>query len=199
MQSEESLREAKGERCQWVNDDPRYIEYHDQEWGVPVSDDLTLFEFLILEGAQAGLSWYTVLKRREAYRWAFDAFDFDRIATYNSDKVAWLLSEESGIIRNRVKVASVIRNANAFIDIRANYGTFSAFLWRYVDGKPVTNHWQTLGQVPATTPLSDVISKDLKKRGFNFVGSTIMYAYLQATGVVMDHVTTCFRYAELCQ
>lgn len=187
------------ERCHWVNDDPLYIDYHDKEWGAPIGDDTKLFEFLVLEGAQAGLSWYTVLKRREHYRQAFDQFDYNIVADYKPDKVAWLLSSESGIIPNRLKVSSAIRNANAFIDVRAHYGTFSDYLWNYVDGMPVIHHWKSSAEVPATSLLSDAISKDLKKRGFNFVGSTIIYAYLQATGVVMDHITTCFRYADLCQ
>ncbi|EPZ43477.1 DNA-3-methyladenine glycosylase I [Alicyclobacillus acidoterrestris] len=184
-------------RCGWVNDDPLYIHYHDVEWGVPVYDDTKLFEFLVLEGAQAGLSWYTILKKREHYRVAFDGFDIQRVAQYDEDKVAQLLSAESGIVRNRLKVASAIRNANAFLRVQEEFGTFADYLWGFVDGKPLINHWESLSQVPTRTELSDQVSRDLKRRGFNFVGTTIMYAYLQAVGIVMDHVTTCFRYREL--
>lgn len=165
--------------------------------GVPVYDDTKLFEFLVLEGAQAGLSWYTILKKREHYRVAFDGFDIQRVAQYDEDKVAQLLSAESGIVRNRLKVASAIRNANAFLRVQEEFGTFADYLWGFVDGKPLINHWESLSQVPTRTELSDQVSRDLKRRGFNFVGTTIMYAYLQAVGIVMDHVTTCFRYREL--
>ncbi|GEO25382.1 DNA-3-methyladenine glycosylase I [Alicyclobacillus acidoterrestris] len=184
-------------RCGWVNDDPLYIHYHDVEWGVPVYDDTKLFEFFVLEGAQAGLSWYTILKKREHYRVAFDGFDVRRVAQYGDDKVAQLLSVESGIVRNRLKVASAIRNANAFLRVQEEFGTFADYLWGFVDGKPLINHWESLSQVPTRTDLSDQVSRDLKRRGFNFVGTTILYAYLQAVGIVMDHVTTCFRYREL--
>ncbi|GMA49670.1 DNA-3-methyladenine glycosylase [Alicyclobacillus contaminans] len=187
------------QRCGWVNEDPLYVAYHDEEWGVPVRDDRKLFEFLILEGAQAGLSWYTILRKREHYRAAFDQFDVDRVAEYGDDKVAQLLSPSSGIVRNRLKVASAIRNARCFQQVRAEYGSFSNYLWGFVDGRPVVNHWPTLQDVPASTNLSDTISKDLKHRGFNFVGTTIVYSYLQAVGVVMDHIVPCFRHAQLAR
>ncbi|GMA62522.1 DNA-3-methyladenine glycosylase [Alicyclobacillus fastidiosus] len=165
--------------------------------GVPVHDDTKLFEFLILEGAQAGLSWYTILKKREHYRSAFDGFNYERIALYGDTEVEQLLSEASGIVRNRLKVASEIRNANAFLRVREEFGSFASYLWGFVDGKPVVNHWASLKDVPVSTELSDKISKDLKRRGFNFVGTTIVYSYLQAVGVVMDHIQTCFRYYDL--
>lgn len=185
------------ERCGWVNQDPLYLAYHDDEWGVPVHDDTKLFEFLLLEGAQAGLSWYTILKKREHYRMAFDGFDYERVALYDDAKVEQLLCEASGIVRNRLKVASAIRNANAFMRVRAEFGSFSAYLWGFVEERPVVNHWASLQDVPVSTELSDKISKDLKRRGFNFVGTTIVYSYLQAMGVVMDHVQSCFRYHDL--
>ncbi|GGH78568.1 DNA-3-methyladenine glycosylase I [Pullulanibacillus pueri] len=178
------------ERCGWVNEDPLYIDYHDKEWGVPVHDDQTLFEFLILEGAQAGLSWYTVLKKRENYRVALDGFDVDIIANYPPEKVDELIQNE-GLIRNRRKLESVITNAQAFKRVQDEFGSFSAYLWGYVQGEPIVNCWSDLQQVPANTPLSDQISKDLKKRGFKFIGTTIIYAYLQATGVVNDHIKQC--------
>jgi len=182
-------------RCGWVNEDPLYIRYHDEEWGRPVRDDRKLFEMLILEGAQAGLSWYTVLKKRQHYLDAFDHFDVATVAAYDDAKVEALLANE-GIIRNRLKIRSAISNARAFINIQSEFGSFSDYIWRFVDGKPIMNQWLTLREVPASTALSDAISKDLKKRGFNFVGSTIIYAYMQATGLVNDHVTTCFCHAR---
>lgn len=185
------------QRCGWVNADPLYIAYHDEEWGVPVFDDQKLFEFLLLEGAQAGLSWYTILRKREHYRRAFDGFDVERVAAYDTEKVADLLSADSGIVRNRLKVAAAMRNAKAFLQVQDEFGSFADYLWQYVDGKPLVNHWASLAEVPASTALSEQISKDLKRRGFNFVGPTIIYSYLQATGLVMDHVTSCFRYEEL--
>ncbi len=183
-------------RCTWCGDDPVYVNYHDKEWGVPVHSDRKLFEFLILEGAQAGLSWITVLKKRVAYRKAFDNFDFNKVARYNSKKIQSLLNNP-GIIRNRLKIHSAVRNAQAFIEVRKEFGTFNKYIWGFVDGTPIQNRYKKLSDIPAKTELSDAISKDLKKRGFNFVGSTIVYAHMQATGMVNDHVTGCFRYREL--
>ena len=180
-------------RCSWCGTDPLYQRYHDEEWGVPVHDDRVLFEFLVLEGAQAGLSWITVLRKREAYRKAFADFDFNKVAKFDDGKIATLLLNE-GLIRNRLKLHSVVRNARAFIDIRREFGSFDAYLWRFVDHRPVQNRWQSMTEVPALTPVATALSKDLKKRGFNFVGPTIMYAFMQATGMVNDHVKGCFRY-----
>lgn len=182
--------------CTWCGDDPVYVSYHDKEWGVPVHSDRKLFEFLILEGAQAGLSWITVLKKRAAYRKAFDNFDFNKVARYNSKKIQSLLNNP-GIIRNRLKIHSAVRNAQAFIEVRKEFGTFNKYIWGFVDGTSIQNRYKKLSDIPAKTELSDAISKDLKKRGFNFVGSTIVYAHMQATGMVNDHVTGCFRYREL--
>jgi DNA-3-methyladenine glycosylase I len=182
-------------RCEWAAT-PLSIPYHDLEWGTPVHDDNKLFEFLILEGAQAGLSWETILKKRENYRAAFDGFDPQLVAAYDDLKVAALLADP-GIIRNRLKIASAIRNAKAYLKVQDEFGSFDAYLWRFVDGKPVVNAWQSLRDLPASTPLSDALSKDLKARGFNFIGTTICYAFLQAVGVVNDHVVRCFRYSEL--
>jgi DNA-3-methyladenine glycosylase I len=184
-------------RCQWVPlDNPLYVKYHDEEWGVPVHDDRLLFEFLILEGAQAGLSWITILKKRENYRLAFDRFDPQKVARYGQKKIDALL-QNSGIIRNRLKIAAAVQNARAFLEIQAEFGSFDTFIWKFVEGKPIINQWKTLKEIPAKTPLSDTISKELKKRGFKFVGSTILYAHMQATGMVNDHTTDCFRYQEL--
>jgi len=183
-------------RCSWCGDDPLYVRYHDQEWGVPVYNDRKLFEFLILEGAQAGLSWITVLRKRQAYREAFDGFDFNKIAAYKERKLQLLL-ENPGIIRNRLKIRSAVTNANAFIRVRDEFGTFNNYIWQFVDGRPIQNRHKTLKDIPAKTGLSDAISKDLKKRGFSFVGSTIIYAHMQATGMVNDHVTDCFRYKSI--
>jgi DNA-3-methyladenine glycosylase I len=183
-------------RCTWPGTDPLYVAYHDEEWGVPVHDDRTLFEFLVLEGAQAGLSWITILRRREGYRRAFDGFDPEMVARYDDEKVAALL-EDSGIIRNRAKVRSAIANAQRFLDVQREFGSFDRYIWQFVDGKPIHNAWTGLGDIPAKTPVSDALSKDLAKRGFSFVGSTIMYAHMQATGMVNDHITTCFRYPQL--
>jgi DNA-3-methyladenine glycosylase I len=190
--------EKSGEpaRCGWATSDPIYVRYHDEEWGVPVYDDRVLFEFLILEGAQAGLSWLTILKKREAYRKAFDKFDPRKIARYDDAKVAVLMAD-AGIVRNRLKIASAIKNARAFLAVQAEFGSFSRYQWRFVDGKPLQTSVKTLGDVPARTEISDALSKDLKKRGFNFVGSTIMYAHMQAVGMVNDHVEGCFRRALL--
>lgn len=183
-------------RCQWAGSEPVSIRYHDREWGVPLHNDKKLFEFLVLEGAQAGLSWITVLKKRDAYRKAFDNFDFKLVAKYGENKVRQLL-DNAGIIRNELKVRSAIRNARAFIQVREEFGTFNKYIWQFVDHTPITNKWRKSGDLPAKTELSDEISKDLKKRGFNFVGSTIVYAHMQATGMVNDHTTDCFRYKEI--
>ena len=180
-------------RCQWCGEDPLYTRYHDEEWGLPTHDDATLFEFLVLEGAQAGLAWITVLRKREGYRALFDQFDPKKIAHYSDAKLAGLMLDER-IIRNRLKINSARQNARAFLAVQAEWGTFSQYLWHFVDGKPIINQVQTMLDVPAKTPLSDQISKDLKQRGFNFVGSTIVYAYLQAMGLVNDHNVDCFRY-----
>jgi DNA-3-methyladenine glycosylase I len=183
-------------RCDWAPlDDELYLKYHDEEWGVPVHDDKKLFEMLILEGAQAGLSWRTVLKKRENYRKAFDNFDFNKIAKYDQKKKDSLLKNE-GIIRNRLKIDSAIKNAKAFIKIIEEFGSFDKYLWEFVNNKQIKNKFKTLKDFPAKTELSDKISKDLKKRGMNFVGSTIIYAFLQAVGVVNDHQIDCFRYDE---
>lgn len=179
-------------RCDWVKlDEPLYVKYHDEEWGKPVFDDKTLFEFLILEGAQAGLSWLTILKRREGYRKAFDNFNVKKVAEYDEKKVEQLIQNEE-IIRNRRKIESAIKNAKAFIKIQEEFGSFSNYIWGFVDGKPIINHWKDIKEMPAKTELSDKISKDLKKRGFNFVGSVIIYSYLQAVGIIDDHLEDCF-------
>ncbi|MBI4674167.1 MAG: DNA-3-methyladenine glycosylase I [Chloroflexi bacterium] len=183
-------------RCEWGNSDPLYVQYHDAEWGVPVHDDQTLFEFLVLEGAQAGLSWLTILRKRENYRKAFDNFDAKKIARYNARRIEKLLNDP-GIVRNRLKINATIQNARAFLKVQAEFGSFDGYIWRFVDGKPIVNRWKTLREIPAKTPLSERISKDLIQRGFRFVGPTIIYAHLQATGVVQDHLTSCFRYTEL--
>lgn len=183
-------------RCFWVSDDPLYIEYHDQEWGVPVYDDATLFEFLILETFQAGLSWITVLKKRENFRKALDDFDYKKIANYGEDKYESLLQDQ-GIIRNKLKIKATISNAQAFMKVQEEFGSFSKYIWDFVDGKPIKNNFDKREDVPATTALSDQISKDLKKRGFKFVGSTVIYAHMQATGMVNDHTTDCYRYHEV--
>jgi DNA-3-methyladenine glycosylase I len=183
-------------RCPWCISDPLYIEYHDREWGVPVHDDRKWFEFLVLEGAQAGLSWFLVLKKRENYRLAFDGFDFDKVAAYGPEKIAELLANP-GVIRNRSKIAASVGNARAFIKIREEFGSFENYIWPFVGNRPVQNRWKTLDQLPAKTELSDALSKDLVRRGFKFVGSTIIYAHMQATGMVNDHLLSCFRYKEL--
>jgi DNA-3-methyladenine glycosylase I len=181
-------------RCTWPSNDLS-IRYHDEEWGTPVHDDQRLFEFLILEGAQAGLSWDTILRKRDNYRKAFDDFDVKKVARYTDKKLAKLLQDE-GIIRNRLKIASAVSNAKAFLKVQSEFGSFDKYIWSFVDGKPVQNKIKHSSQIPAKTELSDAISKDLKKRGFNFVGSTIMYAFMQATGMVNDHLTSCFRYKQ---
>jgi DNA-3-methyladenine glycosylase I len=181
------------QRCEWCGDDPLYVAYHDEEWGVPVHDDRKLFEMLILEGAQAGLSWSTILKKRENYRKAFDKFDAKKIAKYDKAKVAKLLADP-GIVRNRLKIAATIQNARAFLEVQKEFGSFDRYIWQFVDGKPKKNKWESLKEIPPKTAESDAMSKDLKKRGFSFVGSTICYAFMQAVGMVNDHVVTCFRY-----
>lgn len=183
-------------RCPWCDEDPLYVAYHDEEWGVPVKDDQTLFEFLILETFQAGLSWITILKKRENFREAFDDFDYKKIASYGEDKIEELL-QNPGIIRNKLKVRSAITNAQAFINVQKEFGSFSTYIWGFVDGKPIQNKYTTMAEVPPTTTLSDTISKDLKKRGFKFVGATVVYAHMQATGMVNDHLTSCFRHKEI--
>ena len=183
-------------RCGWCGSDPLYARYHDLEWGVPIHDDHRLFEFLTLEGAQAGLSWITVLKKREAYRRAFADFDPEIVARFDGQKQAELMTD-AGIIRNRLKIASTVSNAQSSLALRAEFGSFDCYLWRFVNGTPLQNSWKSLSDVPASTQLSDILSKDLKRRGFRFVGSTIMYAFMQATGMVNDHTTDCFRWREL--
>ncbi|EKD42473.1 MAG: hypothetical protein ACD_73C00141G0002 [uncultured bacterium] len=185
-------------RCPWAGDTPLYVQYHDTEWGVPVYDDQKLFEFLILEGAQAGLSWLTVLKKRENYREAFDHFDVQKIARYTPKKIEALLLDP-GIIRNRLKVESAQKNAQAFIKVAEEFGSFSQYQWRFVGGRPIKNHWKSIKELPAQSRESDAFSKDLKKRGFNFVGSTIIYAHMQAVGMVNDHLVDCFRYKAICK
>ena len=184
-------------RCEWASDvDYLYTRYHDEEWGVPVFDDRKLFEMLILEGAQAGLSWYTILKKREHYRQALDQFNAEKIARYSSRKIAHLLNNP-GIVRNRLKVNAAVINARALLEVRDEYGSFSDYLWDFVDGKSIINTWPCMQDVPATTTESEAMSKALKKRGFKFVGSTICYAFMQAVGMVNDHTTDCFRYRQL--
>jgi len=186
---------AAVERCAWARNDLA-ITYHDQEWGVPVHDDRLLFEFLILEGAQAGLSWDTILRKREAYRKAFDNFEAAKVARYSEKRVAKLLANP-GIVRNRLKVGAAIQNAKAFLQVQEEHGSFDAYIWQFVDGQPKRNAWSTHQQVPASTRESDVMSRDLTSRGFKFVGSTICYAFMQAVGMVNDHTTQCFRYSEI--
>lgn len=183
-------------RCGWCGQDPLYVNYHDLEWGVPIYDDRKLFEFLILEGAQAGLSWLTILRKREGYRRAFANFDPEVVAMYGKREVQKLLNNAQ-IVRNRLKIASAITNAQCFLDIQREFGSFSTYQWAFVKGKPIQNRRRTLGDLPAKTEISDLWSKDLKKRGFKFVGSTIVYAHMQAVGMVNDHLTSCFRYKEL--
>jgi len=183
-------------RCNWCGTDPLYMEYHDSEWGVPVYDDAKLFEFLILETFQAGLSWITILKKRENFRAAFDNFDYKKIAKYNEVKFDELI-QNAGIIRNKLKIKATISNAIAFMEVQKEFGSFSKYIWGFTNGKPIKNKAKTMLDVPATTELSDIISKDLKKRGFKFVGSTVIYAHMQATGMVNDHIIDCFRYNEV--
>jgi DNA-3-methyladenine glycosylase I len=180
-------------RCSWCEGDPLYRVYHDREWGVPVHNDRKLFEMLILEGAQAGLSWITILRKREHYRKAFDNFDANKVARYDGKKIRALLKNE-GIVRNRLKIAATIGNAKAFLAVQKEFGTFDAYIWQFVGGRQKTNRWKTMNEIAPTTPESDAMSRDLKKRGFKFVGSTICYAFMQACGLVNDHVTFCFRH-----
>jgi len=182
-------------RCKWVGEDPLYIAYHDEEWGTPVHDDRRLFEFLVLEAAQAGLSWITVLKKRENYKKAFDGFAPEKIAEYDTEKIRSLLLDR-GIIRNRRKVEATVQNARAFLAVQKAFGSFDAYIWRFVDGKPIKNAWERPEEIPSKTKESMSMSKDLKKRGFSFVGPTICYAFMQAVGMVNDHTVGCFRYGE---
>jgi len=184
------------QRCPWPSDDKLMIKYHDKEWGVPIHNDRKLFEFLILEGFQAGLSWRTILYKRENFREAFDNFDFNKVAKYNRKKINSLLKDE-GIVRNKLKVEGAITNAKAFIQVRKEFGTFDKYIWGFVSGKPIKNKFKSLNQLPAKTELSDKISEDLRKRGFKFVGSTIIYAHMQATGMVNDHLVRCYRHKEV--
>jgi DNA-3-methyladenine glycosylase I len=183
-------------RCAWGSSNPLMIDYHDMEWGMPLHDEQRLFEFLVLEGMQAGLSWSTILNKRENFRAAFHDFDVARVARYTQRDVERLL-KNAGIIRNRLKIEAAINNAKRFLDVQNEFGSFDAYIWSFVDGKPIKNAWRTLDEIPAKTPLSDAISKDLIKRGFKFVGSTIVYAHMQATGMVNDHTVDCFRYEEV--
>ncbi len=183
-------------RCPWSTTDPLYLKYHDEEWGVPVHDDRKLFEFLVLEGAQAGLSWLTILRKREAYRKAFDNFEVKKVAKYDKAKIAKLLKDAT-IVRNRLKIESAVNNAKRFIEVQKEFGSFDRYMWQFVGGKPKVNHRRTLKEIPATSPESDAMSKDLKARGFKFVGTTICYAHMQAVGMVNDHVVGCFRHKEV--
>ena len=192
-----SIKKIELSRCPWAKTE-LYVEYHDHEWGVPVHDDRLLFEFLILEGAQAGLSWETILKKRESYREAFDLFDPEKIVKYGERKRKSLLTN-AGIIRNRLKIEAAIQNAKAFLAAQREFGTFDKFIWQFVGGEPIQNAWQSIKEVPAKTAESDAMSKELKRRGFKFVGSTICYAYMQAVGMVNDHLVGCFRHGELAK
>lgn len=185
-------------RCGWAQHSPLESAYHDLEWGVPVHDDGVLFEFLILEGAQAGLSWSTILAKRENYRAALDGFDPAKIARYTPTRRARLL-QNPGLVRNRLKIESTVKNARAFLDLQAAFGSFDAYLWRFVDGAPLQNHWTAMKQVPASSPVSDALSRDLKARGFSFIGTTILYAYMQAVGLVNDHLVDCHRHAPIAR
>ena len=183
-------------RCDWAGTDPLMVDYHDREWGVPVHDDRLLFEFLVLEGAQAGLSWATILRKRDNYRAAFDGFDIATVAAYDDSKVAALLSD-SGIVRNRLKVRAAIQNAQALIAVQLEFGSFDRYQWSFVGGKPNQNSWSSMSEIPATSPESEAMSSDLRKRGFKFVGPTICYAHMQAVGMVNDHLVDCFRHGEV--
>jgi len=183
-------------RCAWAGDDPVYQKYHDLEWGVPLHSDKKLFEFLILEGMQAGLSWITILKKREAFREAFDSFDYNKVAGYSQAKIDELM-QNPGIIRNKLKIHAAVTNARAFLQVRKEFGTFNKYIWGFVDNIPLQNAWPSMQELPASTLLAEVISKDLKKRGFSFVGPTIVYSHMQATGMVNDHTTDCFRHKVL--
>lgn len=191
------MAKAQPRRCFWVDDgSPLMLEYHDREWGVPIHDDRTHFEFLILEGAQAGLSWSTVLNKRDGYRRAFSQFDPEQVARYSDARIGKLTSDP-GIIRNRMKIASAVKNARALLAVREEHGSFDAYCWQFVDGRPRQNRWKTMREVPATTRESDAFSRDLKQRGFSFVGSTVIYAHMQAVGMVNDHLIDCFRYRDI--
>ncbi len=194
--SEENMTKQNKPRCAWAKDDEQYLYYHDHEWGVPVYDDRLLFEYLILEGAQAGLSWLTILKRRQNYKKAFDNFDAKKIARY-SDKKLKLLITDSGIIRNRLKIQATVINAKAFLAVQKEYGSFAEYIWQFVKGKPQQNNWRSSKDVPASTDISLALSQDLRKRGFKFVGSTICYAFMQAVGMVNDHTLNCYRHKQL--
>lgn len=183
-------------RCPWCGTDELYVKYHDEEWGVPVHEEQKHFEFLVLESAQAGLNWLTILRKRENYRKAYDNFDAAKISEYDENKVNELM-QNAGIIRNRRKIEASINNAKGFLEIQKEFGSFDNYIWSFVDNKPVINHWKDISEVPATSELSDKVSKDLKKRGFKFLGSTIIYAHLQATGIINDHLTSCFRHNEV--
>jgi DNA-3-methyladenine glycosylase I len=190
------MQRADAVRCGWCGSDPLYVSYHDQEWGVPLHDDRMLFEFIVLEGAQAGLSWITILRKRAAYRKAFDRFDPKKVARYDARKRSALL-EDPGIVRNRQKIESAVNNARAFLAVQKEFGSFDAYQWRFVDGRPLVNRYRTLKEIPPRSAISDAFSKDLKQRGFSFVGSTIVYAHMQAVGMVNDHLVGCFRHPEL--
>mgnify|MGYP003583533404 FL=1 len=177
-------------RCEWCGDDPLYVKYHDKEWGVPVHDDRTLFEFLVLEGAQAGLSWITILRKREGYRKAYDDFDVQKVASYDESKIEELLINPD-IVRNKLKVRSSVNNAKLFMEIQKEFGSFDSYIWSFTDGKQIINNWEDISQVPVTSEISDTVSRDLKKRGFKFTGSTIIYSYLQAVGIINDHTIWC--------
>jgi DNA-3-methyladenine glycosylase I len=190
--------ENNKQTCSWPKGDPLLTKYHDTEWGVPLHNDRKLFEFLILEGFQAGLSWLTILRKRENFRKAFDKFDFNKVANYEQQKIDSLL-QDSGIIRNKLKIESAVTNAKAFIGVRKEFGSFNKYIWGFTGGKPIQNEFESLEEIPAKTELSDLISKDLIKRGFKFVGSTIVYAHMQATGMVNDHIKSCFRHKEIIE
>ena len=196
MLQQAALRDVMTTRCEWAGTDPLYHAYHDGEWGVPIHDDGALFEFLILEGMQAGLSWLTILRKRENFRKAFDDFDAASIAHYGPGKIQALLGDK-GIIRNRLKIESTVKNAHAFLRVQKEFGSFNDYLWRFVDDRPIQNAWKSLKDIPSTTARSDAMSKDLKQKGFSFVGSTICYAFMQAVGMVNDHIVDCFRYREV--
>jgi len=182
-------------RCPWAGSDPDYIAYHDNEWGIPVHDDKKLFEFLVLESAQAGLSWITILRRREAYRNAYDCFDPAKVAQYSEEHINWMI-ENTGIIRNRKKIESSINNAKLFLGLQKEYGSFDNYIWGFVNHKPIINHFESMDEIPTSTELSDQITKDMKKSGFKFIGTTIMYAYMQAIGMVNDHLVSCHKYYQ---
>ena len=192
------MKKDNTKRCAWAGTDPLYVAYHDEEWGVPVHDDRRLFEFLILEGAQAGLSWSTILRKRDGYRRAFDGFDPFKVVRYEERKKAALLAD-AGIVRNRAKIESAIKNAKAFLKVQEEFGSFDEYQWRFVDGRPIQNQRRAIGNIPARTAESDAMSEDLKSRGFSFVGSTIIYAHMQAVGMVNDHLVACFRHREVAK